>query len=75
MLASLHELTKQNPLQMGHSFWEIAERSAQVYCFKKFVSVGNLSLLRNLEKGMGDLKVSQFLKGDVMEQQKFNKYA
>ena len=41
MLTSLHELTKQNPLQMGHSFWEIAKRSAQAYCFKKFFSISS----------------------------------
>ena len=31
VLASLHERTKENPLQTGHSFCEITKRSAQVY--------------------------------------------
>ena len=41
VLTSLHELTKQNTLQKGRSFCEIAKNSAQVYCFKKFIWVGN----------------------------------
>ena len=32
VLASLHELTKQNTLQTGRFFCEIAKKSVQVYC-------------------------------------------
>ena len=42
MLASLQETTKQNILQTGRSFREIAKTSGQVYCFKKFVLFHNI---------------------------------
>ena len=47
LLASLHELTNQNTLQTGRFFCEIAKKSAQVYCFKNFVWVGNFAPIIN----------------------------
>ena len=44
VLASLHELTKQNTLQTGRSFCEIAKKSVQVYCFRIFVRVANFCI-------------------------------